>query len=171
MRLRLDVTAELCVLENDGRGAWQMNDWAKNWAGKIKKRHDDRTLHNAKFVEEQKLKKEFGPPLWATICEEVKTRCEALNNEMNEQILTYQFTRQGEISVIGNLDGKRKELRAAFNQQTSTINWESAGHRNSLSLKVSDDGTGAAFYGGEVTMVPSTPQSIARQMLDPLLDA
>jgi hypothetical protein len=169
MRLRLGMIAEVCVLENDGGGVSKMNDWAKDWAKKIKKRHEDRALHGAQFVEEQKLKKEFGPPLWDAVCGEVKKQCEALNHEIGSQILTYELTRHGEISVVGNLDGKRKELRAAFNPVTGGLNWESAGHKDSLVLSVSSDGTEATFVWG--MRVPSTPQSIARQMLDPLLGA
>lgn len=58
------MMAEVCVSENDGGGVSHMNDWAKDWAGKIKKRREDRTLQSERFVEDQKLKKEFGPPFW-----------------------------------------------------------------------------------------------------------
>jgi hypothetical protein len=148
-----------------------MNNWAKEWAVKIKRQNDDKTLQNATLVKEQKLKTDFGPPLWAAVCEEVDANCEALNNEMNDKILTYEFSPQGGIRVVGNLDSKGKELHAAFNGETGTLNWDSAGRKDSVVLTIARDGTGATFIPTFVRGTPSTPESIARQMLDPLLES
>lgn len=147
-----------------------MNDWAKEWAVKIKRQNDDKTQKNATLVEEQKLKADLGPVLWAAVCEEVNTNCEALNNEMNDKILTYDFTPQGGMNVVGNFDGKGKELRAAFNVETGTLNWDSAGCKDSVVLTMSRDGKGATFVPTFVRGTQLTPESIARQMLDSLLE-
>src|SRR5438067_3393532 len=108
---------------DDSGGVLAMDDWAKKWAGKLRKREEDSRITDAKFVEQQKLKKEFGPPLWAELCEQVNAKCEALNKELHNQVLMFELTRQGEMIVITSLHSKRKELRVAFNQETGTLSW------------------------------------------------
>jgi hypothetical protein len=148
-----------------------MNNWANEWAVKIKRQNDDKAQKNATLVEEQKLKTDLGPVLWAAVREEVNTNCEALNKEMSDKILTYEFTPQGGMSVVGNLNGRGKELRAAFNVETGTLNWDSAGCKDSVVLTMSRDGKGATFVPTFVRGTQLTPQSIARQMLDSLLES
>jgi hypothetical protein len=138
-----------------------MNDWAKSWVGKMRRHDQDEQLKAAHFVEAQRLKKEAGPRLWAAVRDEVQANCEDLNKELGSELLVFEFTRHGELTVACNAGRGRKELRANFNSEAGTLNWSSAGRSESRALEVNPDGS--------VEFWRSTPQSIARNMLDPLL--
>jgi hypothetical protein len=143
-----------------------MNDWADNVAARLKQRKQNQELKNAKFVEQQRIKRTKGEPLWQQVRDDVCQKCDALNKKIGEDTLRFEEGREFTFSVWSKVEGKSRHLSAKYDSETCTLWWGCEGTSDSLEVLVLDDG-GACFGSG--MEIPSTPSSIAQQMLNALL--
>lgn len=142
-----------------------MSDWADYALERLKKQEQDKRVKDEKFVAKQKLLKAHGTPLWHEIRGIVKSSVESLNAKAGNEILTFEVTQNTELRVRNVTNPAHDLLEATFNEERGRLEWRSGGKSSRCDLSVSEDG-GVQFY---CSMVPSTPASIAKQMLDALL--
>jgi hypothetical protein len=163
MRLQLSFVADLQSDRTGGAPA--MNDWADYAVSRLRKQQQDRRIKDEKFLEKQRLKRAHGIPLWGQVREILKKNCAAFNTKMGEELLVLETTQEMELSVRSHVGGDLRRLRALFNSETGTVSWECGESNGTWELAVSDDGT-AQFQSA---MIPTTSDSMAKQMLDALL--
>ena len=167
---RLKLSFKL-VAERVRGGTDMSDDWTKKLAQKLKDRRQRQSIRDVKFVEKQNLKRQLGPRLWEAVKAAVKQRCDDLNIEMQEQVLSFNPVPSHQISVDAQTDalmqgGELRHLQAEFNVETGHVDYDSSNYKGSFELSIGDDGN-AQFYSG---MIPATPDSIAREMIGSLLD-
>jgi hypothetical protein len=115
---------------------------------------------------------EQGPALWRQVREYVKRECGSLNADYGGDIAVVQEGPTHELHVELRHAGNISELNASFDISTSpdALRWSYAGPATRMarggqySLRVN---AGTVIFQNSLT--PSTPESIARQMLDGLL--
>ena len=162
MNFRLAMTVEL----NSDKGVIHVNDWSDYALGRLKKQQDDQRLKDEKFVAKQKLLKSHGVPLWNEVRKIVIENLMSLNAKAGKQILVTDDTPNSILRVENNLRSTGNLLHITFDEETGKLEWDCEGKKSgSWELAVSDDGS-VRFHWG---MVPTTPASIAKQMLDALL--
>lgn len=142
-----------------------MNDWADYALQKLAKLEQDQHLKDEKLVATQKLLNSRGIAVWHEIRRIVRENIESLNSKAGKRMLLFEVT-QNTILRVQNVSNRQGEvLHATFDTETGQLEWDCGSQNGSWTLSVSDDG-GVRFYWG---MVPTTPASIAKQMLDALL--
>src|ERR1700682_616920 len=150
MRLYMGIVAELSF---NGEGK-DMNDWADMTAAKLRAQHQEKMLQDAKFVEQQRIKKARGAPLWTEVRNSVKQNCDALNLNMKRNVLAFEVVPNTEISVRADVGGKHLWLKAEFDEAQGVLQWTCGDRGDKWELMVTDDG-GVVFAWG--MGIPSNP--------------
>jgi hypothetical protein len=136
-------------------------------AKKLKDKRDSKKLADTKFVEMQRMKREIGPQIWAAIKSDASAETAALNAEMGESLLFVEGSSSTELILRAHLHDGTRRLHVQFDPESAQIMWATEkGSRSSFELAVGPDGK-PAFHSGNV---PFSTGSIARQMLESLLD-
>ena len=100
-----------------------MNDWAKQLADEVKKHQDQETRNDAKFLEIQRLKKEFGPTLWEGLVAEVKSNCNAMNQQVGSDVAVIEPGPASELR-IRNTNTSQRRLTSYFDPDKAHVTWE-----------------------------------------------
>jgi hypothetical protein len=153
-------------------GGFNVSDWSRNAANKLRKRAERKDDENATLAEKRRLLEEQGPALWRQVREHVKRECDSLNADYEEDIAVVQEGPAHKLHVELRHAGNMSELNASFDISTSpdALKWSYAGpaariaRGGQYSLQVN---AGTVIFQDSLT--PSTPESIASQMLDGLL--
>jgi hypothetical protein len=144
-----------------------MSDWADDAIRKLQQKRDDQRLKAETFLEQQKIKRANGIPLW----DEVRARIRARISELKEKsggssIVTIQSDQPGEMLVRSEVGGGQL-LHARFKEDTGQLTWWCANKdKDGWEVAVTEGG-GSCFQRG---IIVTTPDSIATQMLNTLLD-
>lgn len=93
-----------------------MNDWAEAVAAKLRADRQNQQLKDAALGEKQRIKKARGTALWQEVRKAVKENCEALNLQMQQNILVFGVTPNTEISVRADIGGSHRWLKAVFDE-------------------------------------------------------
>ena len=142
-----------------------MADWADNALAKLKRQHEEKQLQDAVFLEKQQVKKAKGMPLWREVRQKVKENCEALNTKAGKSLLRFGVTQEMELIVASEIDNRHGQLDAIFDGDAGRLSWSCGEKSGQWDISVSEDGS-AKFHHG---MIPTTTESIAKQMLDALV--
>jgi hypothetical protein len=149
-----------------------MSDWSRGAANKLRERVQREDNESAILVEKRKLLDEQGPGLWQQICEDVKKLCKELNADYGQDIAVVEACSVRDLKVELRHAGNMSELKANFTTSTSpdALKWSYAGpaarmgRGGQYSLYV--DAGRVSFQN---SVKASTPESIAKEMLDGLL--
>lgn len=143
-----------------------MNDWSDYALGRLKKQAEDQRLKDQKFLEKQRLKKAHGTPLWHEVRRIAKENAEHLNAKAGREILVFEVTQNTTLKVRANLESGPRTLQALFDGETGKVEWECEGKAGAAwNVLIEDDGTPRFYW----SLVPTTPASMVKQMLDKLL--
>jgi hypothetical protein len=146
-----------------------MNDWADNMAGRLKQRAEDQRLRDTKSVEQQRIKRSRGEPLWQDLLEQVAKSCEALNARLSRQVLAVEVGTASELRVRADAEGGHLFLHAKFNAEAGTLSWSCEGGQSGRrEIVISEDGS-AGFAESTGMPIPTPPSKVAKEMLDALL--
>lgn len=140
-----------------------MTEWAKGAADAIRAKQQAEIEKDKKFNEEQKLKREQGPQLWAEIKKWVTENCDSLNAEMESKILLYENTVSDSIRVqhLGTND----LLEANYKSDMFTLMWQIAQKASGRYILEVKEGK-LGFFEGDMRR---TVDFIGSQMLNHLL--
>jgi hypothetical protein len=158
----------MAVELNSEGGFVSMNDWSDYALARLRKQEDDKRVKDQKFAATQKLLQSHGIQLWHEVREIVRKNVESLNAKAQKKLLAFEVTQHTILRVINVSQPSRGALHAIFDQDTGKLEWDCDGKKGEWELGVSDEGS-VHFHGGVVPMVPTTPASIAKEMLDALL--
>ena len=101
-----------------------MNDWTKEPADKVKKQQDQKVANDAKFLEIQRLKKEFGPTLWKGLVAEVKNSCNVMNQQIGNIAAAVTAPTPDNELKVRNENTPARQLSAHFDVDKAQIAWE-----------------------------------------------
>jgi hypothetical protein len=163
--LGIDLHIRIGQQYSSTKGLERMGDWADDVLRKLQQKRAVEHIRDEKFVEQQRIKRAKGVPLWNDVKGKIKARVYALKEKSGEDILVIQSDQPNEITVRNEVaDGLL--LLVKFSPESNAIEWSCGNEdKNGWELVVADDGR-AVFHWG---MVPTTPDSIAHQMLNALL--
>ena len=142
-----------------------MSDWSDRALRRVQERSKTKQIRDAVWLEEQRVKKAQGVPLWHEVRAIVKRHVSEFNEKAKKELLFFEVTQDTEIRVQSQIEDHRRFLLASFDEETGKLNYECGGKRGKWELDI-DDGK----VGFKWSMVPTTPDSIASQMLDALID-
>lgn len=144
-----------------------MTDWSREMAAKLKRRSEGQNLRDAKFLETQKMKREIGPSIWAATRSDALSQGIALNAEMGREIITQETTSSEELILLANLEDGVRRIHVRFAVESGKLSYATdRGIMDTVELAVGLDGK-FGFHSG---MVPRTTGSVAKQILEALLD-
>jgi hypothetical protein len=164
MRLQLSLSIDLSQAVNSV-GGFSMADWADDVLAKLKNQQQQKQLQDAVFLERQQLKKAKGMPLWREVRQRVQENCEALNMKSRKSLLRVGVKHEMELFVASDIEGRHYQLEANFDEDAARLSWTCGEKHGQWDIDVLQDGS-VKFTGG---MVPTSPESIAKQMLDTLV--
>jgi hypothetical protein len=141
-----------------------MTDWADYALEKLNKQEHDKHRNDEKFLEVQRLKRVHGTPLWQEVKRIVEENIKQLNIKAGKSVITLRVTNILTIEAYLTT-GTHRTLRAEFKQDTGSLEWECEDKSGSWDVGVGEDGKPSFYWG----MIPSKSESVAKQMLDPLL--
>lgn len=144
-----------------------MSEFSERMAKKLKERAESSKLQDTKFIEAQRLKREVGPHLWAAVRSDLLAEVKALNLEMGKEVVMLEVTPNSEISLRADLNGEHRHFLAQFNSELGRLTLMNKNGATETYEVYVEGGHKPSFYGG---MVPYGSGSIARQMLEILLD-
>jgi hypothetical protein len=166
MRLALMVSFEIGSSQLTMGGRSEMNDWSSRTANRLGKQYADKSTIDATFLEEQRLKREFGPSLWREVVEEIKVNCEEPNKDMGAKVATLDFL-SNEINALGTTAYGTNKLIARFNPGQSIIDWETKDSSGQFEVAIGPDGRPSFHQKTGVGLVPVS-KSVAEHMLNAL---
>jgi hypothetical protein len=151
-----------------------MNDWAKRLADEVKQQQGQAASDNAKVLETQRLKKEFGPILWRGIVAELKHGCAAINRELRSDVAVVVNTSENELKVR-NENILERRLTCSFDVDKGLVDWDirplrSGGSaRGHYEVAIDKDGKAQLYqqgpHGESLFGEPSSSSEIAERML------
>lgn len=160
MTMRLSITLEF------GDGGFVMTDWADKAARKLLEKQKQKNLATERFVTEQNIKRASGPALWSDVKGKLKEHAGALREKMTADVITVQHEQLSTITIRNGMNNSRV-LEVVFTPETGVVSWTCGGKPQvSWGMMITEDG-GAHFQWG---LVPTTPDSMAKEMLNELLE-
>lgn len=149
-----------------------MNDWAQKMAERIKKQQNEKASDNAVFLEQQRIKKEFGPLLWQQVVSEAKNNAVRLNTELGQSVATVEVTPSSELSIRAKTASGNRVLRAEFNFETNIMSWSVGSRAVEYEVNVGPDRK-AQFYPmandePAIAWIPVSAKYIADEMMTEL---
>ncbi len=150
-----------------------MSEWSHKLSEHIKLQMAEKSNQNSVFLEHQRLKKAFGPSLWHNLIKEVKNHCDDLNRDMGRDVAIVESESSSWLNVRDAAFHDSNGLRVTFNQEQCRLQWRTDVDSKPKEYEVSiGDGGRAAFYRlnetGDLGATPSSPQNIAKEMLNNL---
>jgi hypothetical protein len=144
------------------------DNWAAKAASKLRQQDQQNAQNDAVTLEKRKLIEEQGPALWMAVREHVRKLCGELNTDYGQHVVIVQDGPIRELNVQFRHAGRMNTLNAECDMTTApnALKWSysSSPVKTSYSLYPNN---GVVIF--QNSMVPSTPVSIARQMLDGLI--
>jgi len=144
-------------------------NWGSDAAIKLRKEVQRKNQEAAVLLEHGKLRQEQAPHLWQEVRQAVKAMCSSLNAEYGEEVAIFQPGQARELNVrLRNPAGGVHELKATFEPSSSpsALTWNTSGHESN----VAQSGKYAlSIENGKVVFGGTTPDAIAKKMLDSLL--
>jgi hypothetical protein len=111
----------------DLRRVDESNDWSDVVADSLKKQQEAQQLCDRKFVEQQRLKRAWGPRLWMEVSKQIEVCCAALNQSRGEQILTFKPGIENDVIVVyAKVLGKHHELSVEFDGEQGRLTWQAS---------------------------------------------
>lgn len=152
-------------------------DWSKEAAKRLRERSALERQQQSLVLQEEKIRGEQGPYLWAEVQKKVKDMCEGLNREYGEIIMECEAARSDELKVrIRVTNGGYRELYAAFapTSAPNALRWSISDPRASHTLgaeyRLERDGGKIVFLAtNSVPQIVQSPDAIAEAMLNALL--
>ena len=163
MQVEFQVTLRI---GQQGYRGLNMSDWADDTIRKLRQKIDDKRLQTERFVEEQKIKRAYGVPLWKELKDMLRFYATELKDRSGgADVIAIQHEQVDDMTLRDALGGGTL-LRVAFDSGRGVVSWECGPEpQRGWEVAVAETG-GAQFHCG---MVPTTTDSMARQMLDKLL--
>ena len=150
-----------------------MTDWSRDMAEKLRKRSEHQNIQDAKFVEQQRIKREVGPRLWDAVKSDIRAEGKALNAELGKELITEgPGSSPNELALFADLDPEPRDARVVFSPAEGKLTYIVRGPKSKnapsdiFEVSIGRDGK-PAFYSG---MIPYSTGSIAKQILESLLD-
>jgi gas vesicle protein len=145
-----------------------MSDWSDRALERTEKRQETQQIRDQVWLEKQRLIKSNGAPLWHEVKAIIKKHISDFNEKSKMERLFFDVTQNAELRVRSEIEDHRQYLQAFFDEGTGRLKYEcGARRRNGWELRIVDGKVG--FYQG-VGEVPISPESIAEQMLDALIE-
>jgi hypothetical protein len=137
-------------------------------SNKLRDRIESQKLRDTNSLETQRLKREMGSSLWGEILNYISVEGNALNEEMGQDVITVgKPNSSGGLVLIANLEDGVRRSNVRLEVELGRLTWKNEnGLGDTRELAIGLDGK-MAFHSG---MISSTPDSIARQILENLLD-
>lgn len=142
-----------------------MSDWSDYAVARLEKQREDQRMKDQKFLEQQRIKKAFGLPLWLELRRLAIDNVIAFNNKVSTSILAFEATEDTQLNIRSKMEGTPRRLLVSFDDEVSRLSWECGTKSGQWDVAATDDG-GVRFEWG---MTATTPESIVEQMLDALL--
>lgn len=145
-----------------------MTEWSRKMVERLRKRGESQRVRDTKFLETQRLKREIGPSLWQEVTNAIIIEGSALDSEMERDTVTVgKSGSSSELELLANLDDGVRRCHVRFEAETGKLTWKTEkGTGDTIELVVGLDGK-MAFHSG---MIPQRAESVARQILETLLD-
>jgi hypothetical protein len=119
-----------------------MEDWIRETANRLKREIEERRNQDDKYIESHKLKLELAPELWKELRHWTGKHCLALNQEMCQEILSFETSPETELSVRSHLGGQIRYLHASFDQNTGIIKYDGGTHSGTFEVERIEKGGG-----------------------------
>jgi len=142
-----------------------MNDWADKALKRLSDKRINAQTQNEIFLEKQRIKRDFGMPLWLEVRKSVENNCTDFNTKARAQILVFEVTVNTELAVRATIDGVTSYLRASFDEPTGKLSWSTGKSRGAWTIEPTGDGK-AEFTGSHGA---TTVEWITDEMLTALI--
>jgi hypothetical protein len=149
-----------------------MSTWAKNAASKLKAQEQAKAIADAKFVEEQKLKRAKGEPLWEELKRILRAECEELNLEMHREVLQIDRVPSAYFGIGTDLGRGQRKVSIEFVAEQNLIKWHSIPDfgEGIWDMQAVNDGS-LVFTLGPPMYQQTTANEISHKLLDILLNS
>ena len=108
---------------------------------------EQRAAENYRFMEEQKIKKTLGPPVWEDLKRLLKEHCDQAVNSSSARL---QFASKGinDVSLKNLADGRTASL--TYNAECPCVFFKNPSEQGQLTFRVSQDGNSVQLTHGKV---------------------
>ena len=128
MRIYLGMILE--VEQSRDNGGFDMNDWARSEAEKLKKAIADKSAKDALFQERQKIKREHGIEKWDKVKKQLLEQCDSINREMGRVVLEVVPMDRRSVDIKASVSQVPWYFHVNFNGETGPLEFSSR-ERNS----------------------------------------
>ena len=135
------------------------SEWAKALAKKLAKKKEAEVITNTAFVMDEQRKQTAGPELWKELREQFRTKCEALNREAGESILTFEVVQSNELQI--RKAGTAVLLKGHYNSELTCAVIDS----ERFQVRI-DKNSGLAFLFDEAMNLPVEAERVAESLLE-----
>jgi len=165
--MHLDFAIKLKIGYERTAGGVAMADWSDDAIRKLNQKREDKRLDTARFVEEQRIKSANGLPLWTELKDRIRAHISELKQKSNgADIIAIQDERPNDL-VLRSVVDDGATLHVAFDPGRGKVTWDCRQEpQRGWEVTVTETGD-ARFQWG---MIPTTPDSMATQMLEKLLE-
>lgn len=148
--------------------------WGNRAALVVRQQADEKARENALLLQEDKLRREQSPILWAKVKQLAREECESLNKNYGNKVALFAQADNFNLHIVLTVPGyDRRELHAAFSVTSAqnALTWHTSGHTRNDSQSEEYEliiRTGKVFFARPDRLIES-PESIAETMLNALL--
>lgn len=123
-----------------GRRRSAVADWAKELADRIRADQVAQKQEREHFIEEQRLRRQLAPKLFAEFKAALKQRCESLNAELAQPILLFEVRPHTE-AIVRRLDRANEPLTVELDAEALRIRYSCGAGRGEYLFRVNPDTT------------------------------
>jgi hypothetical protein len=145
-----------------------MSELSQEIAAKLKADQQAQTIQDAKFVEQQRLKRVNGWSVWKDARDAVKSECEELNRDTGRETAVFEVAPSSALTVRATVGERQKQLRAEYDAEGHVLQWECGNQRGRWHLATLGNGSVTFVRGQEAASI--TAQEIAEQLLKTLFE-
>jgi hypothetical protein len=142
-----------------------MSDWSDRALAKLEQRSKSKQHRDEVWLEEQRIKKAQAVPIWHDIRSIVQKHVADFNHKSKSEQLFFEVTQNTELRVRSEIEDHHRFLAATFDEATARLTYRCGIKHGVWHLTIVDGKV--AFHWDNM---PVTPDSIAEQMLDALME-
>ncbi len=168
MRICLGITVKF--EQSRDNGGFNMNDWARSEAEKLKKAIADKSAKDDLFQERQKIKREHGIEKWDEVKKQLSEQCDSVNIEMGQAVLKIVPKDSRSVDIHASVSQMTWYFHVNFKGETGPLETVSHNGTPSGSYELCVNENGQVDFHKKESPVASSPESIAKEIIGKLLD-
>lgn len=101
-----------------------MGNWSDDAVTRLKAQQSEKSQQDARFLEEQRIKRAQGFAYWKQIRASARDNCTEFNQKYGGTALRFQVGQEMSLLVASDINHQARQLSANYNENSTSISWQ-----------------------------------------------